>query len=105
MSTRYFMCMNIAGFMRNNRFPSGYEGMFNDNGRTLTPYEAHEHLLGEVAKGRKVIPCSGECGNPCKHADKGCTGFEYQGGGCPGYNIPEPSDADPGDEHVVRRAA
>lgn len=53
---RYSICMNIEGFLRTER-----------------------------AKGHKVIPCSGECGNPCKQP--GCKGFDYTGGGCPGYEI------------------
>ena len=78
------MCMNIDGFVRNNRFPQGYSQMFSENGRTLSASEARTFLALEKAKGRKVIPCSAECGNPCKHADNGCTGFDYSGGGCPG---------------------
>lgn len=31
------------------------------------------------------LPC--ECGNPCEQ--KGCKGFDYSGGGCPGYPIEE----------------
>jgi hypothetical protein len=44
----------------------------------------------EKAKGRHVIPMSAECGNPCKNAAKGCTGFDYgERGGCPGrYSTP-----------------
>lgn len=80
----YSMCLNIEGFMRNNRFPRGYDIFQNDDGAELTPTEALEFLTVEKARGRKVIPCSHECGNPCKHADNGCTGFDYSGGGCPG---------------------
>lgn len=78
------LCMSIAGFIRNNRYPRDYEGLFNENGRELSAPEARTFLALEQAKGRVVIPCSSECGNPCKHADNGCTGFDYAGGGCPG---------------------
>jgi hypothetical protein len=78
------LSLDIDGFIRNARFPNGYKNMFSEDGVTLTPAEARTFLAMEKAKGRKVIPCSGECGNPCKHADNGCTGFDYQGGGCPG---------------------
>jgi len=56
-------------------------------GKTLSPDEARDFLYEELGKGRKVIPCSSECGNPCKHSEQGCTGFDYQDGGCPGYEI------------------
>lgn len=78
------LCMNIDGFIRNARYPSGYRNLFVEDGKTLTAPEARTFLALERAKGRKVIPCSSECGNPCKHENNGCTGFDYQGGGCPG---------------------
>jgi hypothetical protein len=78
------LCMDIDGFTRNAKYPGGYKNMFIDDGRTLTPAEARAFLAMEKAKGHKVIPCSSECGNPCKHSDNGCTGFDYQGVGCPG---------------------
>jgi hypothetical protein len=50
-----------------------------------TPAEARTFLALEKAKGRHVVPMSAECGNPCRHADNGCTGFDYgERGGCPG---------------------
>ena len=79
------MCMNVDGFIRNNRFPNGYEGVFErDDGTPLSPAEARTFLAIEKSKGHKVIPCSSSCGNPCGHARDGCTGFDYSGGGCPG---------------------
>ncbi|MBR8083116.1 hypothetical protein KDX23_10215 [Burkholderia vietnamiensis] len=78
------LCMNIDGFIRHARYPGGYKGLFVEDGKTLTPAEARTFLALEKAKGRIVIPCSSECGNPCKHTDNGCTGFDYSGGGCPG---------------------
>lgn len=80
----YSMHMSIDGFMRNNKFPRDYTIFQDDNGVPLSPSEALTYLTTEKAKGHKVIPCSAECGSPCKHADRGCTGFDYAGRGCPG---------------------
>jgi hypothetical protein len=81
----FSLCMNIDGFVRNERYPQGYTDLFTDgDGRTFTPEEARAYLAIEKAKGYKVIPMSGACGNPCEHADNGCTGFDYSGGGCAG---------------------
>ena len=86
--TRCSMCMNVDGFLRNNKFPRGYDIFQQDDGTPLTPEEALAYLHTEKAKGHEVIPCGEACGNPCKNADKGCTGFDYSGGGCPGYKVP-----------------
>lgn len=84
---RMSMCMSIEGFMRNNPYPRGYDVFQRDDGRPLAPQKAREFLHQEKAKGRKVIPCNSECGSPCSHEDKGGTGFDYSGGGCPGHFI------------------
>lgn len=78
------MCMNIDGFMRQNKYPRGYDIFQKDDGAPISSAEALAYLTTEKAKGRAVIPCSKECGNPCKHSDNGCTGFDYSGAGCPG---------------------
>lgn len=91
---RYHLCMNIAGFMRNNRFPEDYLVFERDDGTPMEPQEAREMLGREIAKGHKVLPCSSECGSPCDHADKGCVGFDYFKGGCPGYLV-QPSKPEP----------
>lgn len=78
------LCMDIEGFLRQNRFPHGYDIFQQDDGTPLAPDAALTFLALERAKGRKVIPYTTECGNPCRHKDRGCTGFDYQGGGCPG---------------------
>jgi hypothetical protein len=93
---RYRLCLSVTGFLRNNRFPDDYEGVFKqDDGFEMEPITAYNYLISELAHGRKVIPCSSDCGNPCPNADKGCTGFDYAGGGCPGFEIPA-------DEEVAR---
>lgn len=88
-STSYSLCLNIDGFMRNNRYPRGYDIFQHDDGTAMPPAEALAHLQIEKAKGHKVIPCSAKCGNPCGRADQGCKGFDYGGGGCPGYQTEE----------------
>ena len=80
----FSICMNIDGFVRNNRYPRDYIGVFEQDGEELSPAEARAFLALEKAKGRVVIPCSSECSNPCKHADNGCVGFDYAGRGCAG---------------------
>jgi hypothetical protein len=76
--------MNVDDFLRSNKFPRGYDIFQKDDGTPLSPEAALCFLQMEKAKGRVVIPVSAECGNPCKHAINGCTGFDYSGRGCPG---------------------
>ncbi|HEX3163575.1 MAG TPA: hypothetical protein VHQ92_13440 [Pseudolabrys sp.] len=79
------LCMNIAGFIRNSKYPQDYVGTFlRADGTPMSPDGALAYLATEKARGRTVLPCSHECGNPCKHSDRGCTGFDYNGSGCPG---------------------
>ena len=85
----YSLCMSIDGFIANNRYPRGYDIFEHDDGTPMKPAEALAFLTTEKAKGRKVIPCSAECSNPCKHADSGCAGFDYSGGGCGGRASPQ----------------
>ncbi|MGX0136319.1 hypothetical protein [Cupriavidus metallidurans] len=89
---RFHLCMNVDGFLKNSVYPRDYRNVFRDDqGKTLEPAAARAQLEIEKAKGRHVIPMSKECGSPCQHADKGCTGFVYGGAlekqGCPGYRI------------------
>lgn len=82
---RFHICMSIEGFLRNNRYPQDFNVFQHADGTEMPPEEALTYLTTERARGHKVIPCSGECGNPCKQP--GCKGFDYTGGGCPGYEI------------------
>lgn len=90
---RMSMCMHIDGFTRNAVFPRDYTNLLRDNGKTLEPAAARAWFATQKAMGRELLPVSKECGNPCQHADKGCTGFNYKDedfkGGCPGYVITE----------------
>jgi hypothetical protein len=93
----YSLSMNVEGFLRHNRYPEDFDVFQHDDGTPLSPSEALTYLTTEKAKGHKVIPCSAECGNPCKHSDNGCTGFDYRGGGCPGrYENPAATDVESG---------
>ena len=86
--------INVRGFLRNARYPRGYVGVFEgSDGSSISPVIAREFLFDDLAKGHRVIPTSLECGNPCKQ--QGCDGFDFGGGGCPGYEIPETSAATP----------
>lgn len=77
--TRWHMCLNVRGFLRNHRFPRGYRGVFrHDDGRLMTPDEARNHLLDELARGHELIPVGA------------CDDFDYSaGGGCRGHDIPD----------------
>lgn len=84
------MSMNLQEFIKNNRYPRDYSGVFQDDtGRELSASEAASLITSEIAKGHVVIPASQECGNPCKHSVRGCTGFDHAGGGCPGRQTAE----------------
>lgn len=81
----YSLCMDVANFLRTAKFPADFSGMLrSDAGRHYSPHEARDYLRLQLHHGHKVIPCDNECSNPCKRADRGCTGFDYAGGGCPG---------------------
>ncbi len=86
-ATRYHIHMSIEGFLEGNKYPDGYDVFQDADGTPLAPEAVLAYLTTEKAKGHKVIPCSAECGNPCEQ--KGCKGFDYAGGGCPGYPIEE----------------
>jgi len=85
MSRSFHVCMNVRGFLKNSTFPKSYTNMFkHDDGRSMTPDEARDALMDELANGHETIPMSDKCGNPCQ--TPGCKGFDYSAaGGCPGY--------------------
>jgi len=87
MARTYHICLNLRGAIADLQKSRAKKSYFtDDNGKALTRLEALDSLLDEVSKGRKVIPCNSKtCSNPCPNADNGCTGFDYSGGGCPGY--------------------
>lgn len=88
VSRTYSIHLCVDSYLR-RPFPEGYEGVFSTGeGDSLSPADAVLFLTLEKARGRKVIPCGSECGNPCQHVDNGCTGFDYSGGGCPGRITP-----------------
>ena len=86
-TTQMYLSLDIEGFISAARFPDGYRIFDRTDGTEMSPVEARTFLAIELAKGRKVIPCSSECSAPCKHSASGCTGFDYKGGGCPGHRV------------------
>lgn len=89
-SKSFGMCINVEGFLRNTKYPSGFRDLVEgDDGKMLPAPQARDWFKLQQHQGRKVIPCNGECGSPCKNAEKGCTGFDYSGGGCPGHYTTE----------------
>jgi hypothetical protein len=86
MGKSYYMCMSVRGAIKDLQGRRGKKSYMNDDqGRPLTRLEAIDSLMDELAKGHEVIPMGDKCANPCQNADKGCTGFDYKDGGCPGY--------------------
>lgn len=88
MITRRSMCMNVRGCiyqLREQRSKKTY--ITDDAGRPLNKEEAISAMMDELEKGHKVIPMNAQCGNPCKQSCA-CPGFDYTGGGCPGYEVP-----------------
>lgn len=106
---RFHIHLDIEGFVRSSKYPDEYIGLFRDStGRSLTPAEVRTKLTIDKARGRKVLPLSPACGAaPCPHAADGCTGFDYTGGGCPGYQrgTGEPAPNDPATKTEVNDAA
>lgn len=84
---RVSMCLSVRGALHDLGSRRGAKSYFtDDNGKPLTRLQAIDTLHDDLAAGREVIPLSNECASPCKHADKGCKGFDFgKGGGCPGY--------------------
>lgn len=82
----FSVCMDVDWFLARTPYPDGYVGMLKTrDGVPLTAAEALSFMTMEKAKGHKVIPMSADCGRHCKHESQGCVGFDYSGGGCPGY--------------------
>jgi hypothetical protein len=65
------LCLDVRGALH-NWSDREFKGVFkHDDGRPMTPREAKDALMDEIAKGHKVIPCG-----PCDNFDfqKGCLG-------------------------------
>ncbi len=76
MTKSYHLCLDVRGALH-NWSDREMRGVFkHDDGRPMTPREARDTLMDEIAKGHKVIPCSSECDN-----------FDYQEG-CLGHEVP-----------------
>lgn len=73
MSRSYHLCLDLRGALH-NWSDREMKGVFkHDDGRVMTIREAKDALMDEIAKGRKVIPCS-----PCDNFDyqRGCQGHD-----------------------------
>lgn len=89
MKRKYSINMSVAGAIRNySRFAPNKPSGATENGKELTNREFLAYLVIQQAKGHKCIPMSEGCANPCEKSDQ-CAGFDYQGGGCPGYLVEE----------------
>ncbi len=85
---RFTVSLDVRGALNSlARQRTGMTMLRDGNGRNLPPAEAMAALACELMKGNNRIPMSEECRNPCQHADKGCTGFDYKKSGCPGYEV------------------
>lgn len=86
---RCSMCLSVRGGLRELHKSRAKDSYYNDDdGKPLTRLQAIAALEDELLKGRETLPMGSDCANPCRHADKGCKGFDYgKGGGCPGYWI------------------
>lgn len=75
LSTIIHVCVSIRGFLKNERFPTGYTKLLKrDDGTYASPSEAREYFMDALAKGWKVLPT-------CD-----CEGFDYEKG-CPGRRV------------------
>jgi hypothetical protein len=73
MSRKYHLCLDVRGALH-NWTDRQFKGVFkHDDGRPMSPREAKNALMDEIAKGHKVIPTC-ECDN-----------FSYQTG-CGGHD-------------------
>jgi hypothetical protein len=73
MTKLIHMCLDVRGALA-NWSDREMRGVFKDNGRTLTPREAKEFLMDEIAKGHRVIPIGD------------CDAFDFETG-CPGHPV------------------
>ena len=82
------MCMSVRGAIATIRNSRGEDTFLQqDDGTPLLRNEALQFLNLELAKGHNVIPVNDGCDNPCTR--KGCAGFNFSEGGCPGYDVDE----------------
>ena len=93
---RISISLNVRYYLNNAKFPIDYENFLRDDkGQSLKPAQARNRLYDALKQGHEVIPYNPNCGNPCKNQSRGCAGFDYTGGGCPGYSIDEDNHAHP----------
>lgn len=76
----HHMCTNIDGLLRNMKGKK-INFLSDENGKEMSDKEARAAIAELQAKGHKLIP-SGEC-----------EGFDPFGGGCPGHDVPDETEA------------
>lgn len=75
---RIHLCLGVRDFLKTAKFPRDFKHMFkHDDGRSMTPEEARDCLLDELARGHELIPI-GTCDNFDYSAGGGCRGHEEQ---------------------------
>lgn len=77
--TTHHVCISVRGYVLGS--DHDLISLFQLQGRRLSPREARELLLEQLAQGREVLPIG-----------PACEGFDYSGGGCPGH----PTEVDRG---------
>lgn len=81
--TRIHLALHVRDYLDTAPYPEGYENLLKGQDAA----GAFACLLLEKHRGHTVIPMSAACSpsTSCTHREQGCTGFDYTGGGCPGY--------------------
>lgn len=86
---RFGVALNIEVAMRDLKptvdyRPTAPSNLFMDkDGNPISASGAYAILAIEKVRGRKLLPLSPDCGNPCP---SGCSGFDFTTG-CPGVQI------------------
>jgi hypothetical protein len=73
MSKMYHLCLDVRGALHNWSDRELRGAFRHDDGRPMSPHEAKDALMDEIAKGHKVIPTC-ECNN--FDYQRGCQGHE-----------------------------
>jgi hypothetical protein len=74
MTRTVHLSLNIAGFLRNAKFPKEFRGFTDDEGNEMPPAVARDALRLEQARGKRVLPMCDPAECPDFDFDKGCPG-------------------------------
>ena len=72
MSRTVHMAQSIRGALKNWSYPDDYQGMMDDSGIALSPFEVREYFLQALSEGKELLPMGD------------CEGFDFKEG-CPGH--------------------